>query len=203
MVGHELFDFLVLQLKQKLVVAPHRVVADRHDLAEHFPRRIGKGDVVVMTFGHLLHPVEPDKKRHRDNGLFQLAGILLQHTAHEHVEELIGAADFDIGVEHQRIVALDQGVEEFDNGDRCVPGVALGEVVALQHAGDSHLAGEFEAVFKAHFVEPLAVVVYGGFVLIENAEGLVEIGLRVFDNLLSGQNRACGGAPGGGRRSVS
>ena len=57
-------------------------------------------------------------------------------AAHQVVEELVGAAELDVGPDLDRVPALEQRVEELDQRDRRAARVALGEVVALEHAGD-------------------------------------------------------------------
>ena len=90
---------------------------------------------------HLLRAIEAHQERHGDDGLLGLTGVFLQLAADEHVEELVGAAELDVAFEHDGVVALHERVEKLDDGDRAVARVALGEIVALQHAGDGHLAG--------------------------------------------------------------
>ena len=86
---------------------------------------------------------------------------------------------------------MDQRVKKLNDGDRGVALVALGKVVAFQHACDSHLACQLEAVLEAHIIEPLAIIDDRGLVLVENLEGLHQISLRVVDDLILSQDGAC------------
>ena len=94
----KIFNFVHREFKQQAVVVPHCIVADRHNLAEHLFRIVGKSDKVICAFGHLLTTVEANKKWHSDNGLLLLSRILLQGAPNEHVEKLIRATDFNISV---------------------------------------------------------------------------------------------------------
>ena len=52
---------------------------------------------------------------------------------------------------------LEQRVEELHHRDRRAAGVALGEVVALEHAGDGGARREAQHVLDVHGAEPLGV----------------------------------------------
>ena len=66
---------------------------------------------------------------------------LLPRLAHElapdeEVEELVRAAELDVGVERDGVVALAERVEELVDGDRLLLPEPLREVVALEEARD-------------------------------------------------------------------
>ncbi len=94
-------------------------------------------------------------------------------------------------------MALDEGIEEFDDGNGRVLGVAFREVVAFEHPGDGHFAGEIQHVAEGHLGEPLAVEAHLGFRAVEDFEGLFEVGCRVGFDFGLGQHRAGRGTAGG------
>ena len=88
---------------------------------------------------HLLHAVEAFEQRHGQHDLRRLAVVFLQAAAHQQVELLVGAAELDVGLQRHRVVALHQRIQELVDRDRLLRGVALGEIVALEHARDGVL----------------------------------------------------------------
>ena len=58
----------------------------------------------------------------------------MQVAADEQIEELIGAAHLDVGLQRDRVVALRERVQEFVDRDRLMRVEALAEIVALEHA---------------------------------------------------------------------
>ena len=144
--------------RQQLVVAPHQVVGDRHQLAEHLVRRLGDADVVVERLRHLVDAVEALEQRQRQDALRLLAVVALQLAADQQVEFLVGAAELDVGLERDRVVALRQRIEEFVDRDRLLALIALGEVVALQHPRDRVLRRELDHAVRAERRQPLRVV---------------------------------------------
>ncbi|KAG0735816.1 hypothetical protein G6F24_018585 [Rhizopus arrhizus] len=83
--------------------------------------------------------------------------VLLQAAAHQQVELLVGTAKLDVGFQGHRVVALHQRVQGLVDGDGLLGGVALGEVVALEHARHGVLAGQADHVGRAHLAEPLRI----------------------------------------------
>ena len=73
-------------------------VGDRHELAELLGRRLGDPDVVAERLRHLRAAGEPLEQRRRDHHLRLLALLLLELAADEQVEQLVGAAELDVGV---------------------------------------------------------------------------------------------------------
>ena len=111
-------------------------------------------------------------------------------TAHEQIELLIGATQFDVGLERHRVVALHQRVEEFVDADRVASVETLVKVVALHHARHGVAAGELDHAARAQLVTPLAVVANLGSGWVEHAAGLLVVGFGVGLDLFSCQRRA-------------
>ena len=95
----------------------------------------------------------------REHDLLGLAVGALDVAAQQQVELLVGAAELDVGAHRDRVVALEQRVEQLEHRDRLAAAVALGEVVALEQLGDGGGAREPEELLGAH-VEPLAVAAH-------------------------------------------
>ena len=74
-------------------------------------------------------------------------------------------------------------------GDGCLGLVALGEVVALQDAGDGELARDGQQLLQAHGEHPVAVMDDGGLLGVQDLHGLGDVGLRVGLDLLLGKLR--------------
>ena len=72
-----------------------------------------------------------------------------------------------------------------------------GEVVPLEHAGHGHLASKAQTVSKAHAAEPFAVSADGSLGLVQDAEGLFEVGGRVGLHFIGSQLGAEGGTSAG------
>ena len=85
-------------------------------------------------------------------GLRCLAGILLELTAHDQVEELVGSAELDIGAHLDGVHPLQERVQELHDRDGRAGGVALGEVVPLEHLGDGDLRGPWNEGEQWEFV---------------------------------------------------
>ena len=137
-------NFLVALQREQVVPVPHQIVGNRHDLAEHAVRGLGDTDVVVLRLAHLVHAVEADKQRHRQNALRFLAVLALELAADDEVKALVRAAELEVGVERDRVIALHQRVEELMHRDRQVFTETLREVIALKEAG-KRVAGSNKA----------------------------------------------------------
>jgi hypothetical protein len=153
---------------QQGVPAPHQLVADRHDLGEHGVGRLGDADVVALGLGHLVHAVQALQQRHGQDALRLLAVLGLQVAAHQQVELLVGAAQLQVALERHRVVALHQRVEELVHRDGGAALEALGEVVALHHAGHGVLGRQLDHAARAQRVAPLAVVAHLGPVQVQH-----------------------------------
>jgi hypothetical protein len=108
-----------------------------------------------------------------------LAEIAHEVASHQEVERLVGAAELDIRLHHDRVVRLHHQVQEFvqENGDPFL--VPLGEIVALEEAGDGHLRGQADQLVKRQRLEPRAVAHDLEPVRRQDLPHLVEVGLRV------------------------
>ncbi|MNM45771.1 hypothetical protein D3C81_566990 [compost metagenome] len=197
--GLEAFDVRQRAGGEQLVVVPHQGVGDGHDLAEHLPRGVVHADVVGGGLGHLLDAVQTHQQRHHQHALGGHAGIFLQLAAHQQVELLIGTAELHVRFQRDRVIALQQRIEEFVNGDGLTAAVALLEVVALHHAGHCLLGRQLDHAGRAELAEPAGVVLDAGLRGIQDLERLLRIGEGVVLDGLFGERRAgavlAGGIP--------
>ena len=99
-------------------------------------------DGVVEGLGHLLHAVEAFEDGRHEDDLGLLAGVALQVAAAHEVELLVGAAELDVALEGDGVVALGHGVEQLVHVDGLLVLEALVEVFALEHLRDGELGGE-------------------------------------------------------------
>jgi hypothetical protein len=172
-------DFGLAEVGEEEPVAPHERVGDGHELAEHLLRRLVDADGVVERLRHFLDAVEALEDFCHEDDLRRLAGVALEVAAHEEIEFLIGAAELDVALEHDGVVALHDGVEEFVDADGLLGLEALVEVFALEHLGDGGLGGEADQICVTELVEPLGVEADLGERAIEDAEDLLGVGLGV------------------------
>ena len=165
---------------QQQVVAPHQLVADRHQLAEHLVRRLGDADVVAEALRHLLDAVEPLEQRRRHHDL-RLEPVGRHDVAADvEIEQLIGAAELDVGLEEHRVVGLRERIEELVHGDRLAALVALPEIAALEHLRDVVARRQSNQPFGCRAASASALLksttVFAG---IEDLEHLRLVGLGV------------------------
>ena len=92
--------------------------------------------------------------------------------AEQQVELLVGAAELDVGRDRDRVVALEQRVQQLEQRDRRVGGKPLGEVVALEDLRDGGRARQAEQLLHRH-VEPFAVESHFDPLRVEHLEGLL------------------------------
>ena len=118
--------------------------------------------------------------------------MFLQAAPHQQVEFLVGAAQLHVGLQGDRIVALHQRIQEFMDGDRLLRGVALGEIVTLQHAGHGELAGQLDHVRGRHLAEPLGIEAQLGLFAIQHLEHLVGVGAGIGLHVFARQRLAGG-----------
>ena len=95
-----------------------------------------KSGMLLPSEELIFSPSQATRMRRRQNHLRLEAVGRHDLAAREQVVELVGAAELDVGLDRHRVVGLHQRVEELGDGDRLVRGEALGEVVALEDAGD-------------------------------------------------------------------
>ena len=107
---------------------------------------------------------------------------MLHHVPpHEQVVELVGAADLDVGLDRDGVVALGERVEELRDRDRVALRETLGEIVALEQPGDRPGARQPDELRVVELPQPFAVEADLGAVTVEDAEGLLgeELGVAV------------------------
>ena len=108
---------LVGDIGQQLKVVQDEAVGDGHHLAVYLLGRLGDADVVAQALAHLVAAVGAHQQGDHKALLGALAHHRLQLPAHQEVELLVGAAEFDIGLDGYRIISLEQGVEQLGEGD--------------------------------------------------------------------------------------
>ena len=128
-----------IEIREQGEVLLHHRIRHLLQLGVHRERVVAQAHGVAQALAHLLHAVEAGQDRQQHAELGALAEVALQIAPHRHVELLIGAAQLEIGLDRNRVVALQQRVEELVQGDRRAGAVAVGEILLGQH-----LAEEFK-----------------------------------------------------------
>ena len=82
----------------------------------------------------------------------------LQITAHRHIEFLVGATEFHIGVHRHRVVPLEEGVQKLMQGNGSATAVAVRKIFFRQHLAHGAGAQQSDHRRKVHALQPLAVV---------------------------------------------
>src|SRR3546814_10423466 len=67
---------------------------------------------LFRSFGHLVDAVQPFEQGHGEHDLRRLPVVRLQGAPHQQVEGLVSAAELDIGLERDRVVALYQRIQK-------------------------------------------------------------------------------------------
>ena len=160
---------------------------------------VGDADVVAFGLAHFVDAVEADEQGGDDDALAFVALALLEFAADEVVEELVGAAHFDVGVDADGVPALEQGVEEFVDGDGSAGLVAFGEGVAFEHLADGFPGGEFDDIKQVEFAEPFAVSAdFEQFLFrAEDFHDLGEVGVGVAIDFFAAEDGPGGVSAGG------
>jgi hypothetical protein len=96
--GLQRVDVVREEVRQERPPGPHHVVRDGHDLPEDLVGSLVDADVVPERLRHLLDAVEADEERGRHDALGGESVAPHQLTADEEVEELVGAAELDVGL---------------------------------------------------------------------------------------------------------
>jgi hypothetical protein len=156
-------------------------------LPKNLARRLIDPDVIAQTLAHLVDAVQAFQQRQRHDHLGGLPEHFLQFTAQQQIEQLVRAAQFDIRLDHDGIVGLDQRIEEFHQRDGLLRGISLGEIVAGEHLRHRHMRGETDHLLEAHRRKPLRIEPDFRFGRVENFEHLFFIGLGVGLDLFLGQ----------------
>ncbi len=89
----ELFELVQRQVGEKLPVGLNLAIRDAHDFAVHVLWRIVEPDTVTGGFAHLA-AVGTENHGDGKDEFFSIIHLLLEIAADEHVEFLVGAADF-------------------------------------------------------------------------------------------------------------
>lgn len=194
-VGFSMCDFFGRALAEQIVVTPHEFVADGHEFAVDDVARFADSDVIAEGFGHFGADdfavfdagIGPLEQGQGEDDLGFLAVFFLELTPDEEIEELVGTAEFDVSVDGDRIVALEQGVEEFVYADGASGRVTFFEIVAFEHTGDGIFGGKRNEIGRVHLAEPSAVKDDFGLVAVENFEDLFGVGLCVGGDLFGAQ----------------
>ena len=127
------------QVAEQLVIAEHELIADRQHLAEYIIGRLGDTDIISQRLAHLVDPVQTFQKRHSEDNLWFLVFGALQISAHKQVKQLVRTADFYIGLQGNRVIALDQWIKKLMNRDRAVRLKPFLEIIPLKHTGNGQL----------------------------------------------------------------
>ncbi len=104
-------------VSDEVVVGPHELIGDGHELAKDFARRLGDADVVAEALGHFALAVEADEDRHGERYFGGQAVLALDVAVDQNIEFLLGGADLDVGFEGDRVVGGEQRIEELVNRD--------------------------------------------------------------------------------------
>lgn len=182
---------------QQFVVEGDDAVGERHNFAEHIAGRVLDGDVVAERLAHPADAVGAGKDGHSEDDLRALPDLLLQLAPDEEVEELVGSAELDVGLDGDGVVGLEEGVEHFGDGDGALGFVALGEVVAVEELVDREAGREADDVGERELAEPLALVDGAGFVRVDDLEELAHIGFGVGLDVVGAEHRSGVGLAGG------
>ena len=118
-------------------------------------------------------------------------------AAHEQVEFLVGAAQLQVSLERDRVVALQERIQKLVHADGMASLVALAKVFALHHAGDGVFGRQRNHAGRAQRVAPFAVVAHLGFFGVQHFKRLRFISLGVDFDLFSRERRARGVAARG------
>ena len=167
---------------------PNRGVGDAERLAVDLSGRLGDADVVPQRLRHLAFAVGARQQRRGQNDLLGLPVGALDVAPHQQVELLIGAAQLDIGLDRNRVVALQQRVHQLEHRDRRAGGEPLGEVVTLDDVRHRGGGQQPEEVGHRH-VEPLAVEADLQAVRVEYLQRLLLEGRGVGPDLLVAEHR--------------
>jgi hypothetical protein len=173
--------------EKEQVVLGHEFVGDAHEFAEHGHRWLGDANVVVEALGHLVDAIESLEEGHEHDDLFGLPFLPLEISADEDVEQLICAAEFDVGLNHDGIPSLNDGVLDFVKTHGITSVDAISEVLAMEHLLEGHAAVETDDVNERHFGEPVPVEDDLGFFAVENFEGLFPEGFCISEHFFAAE----------------
>ncbi|CAI8421088.1 MAG: Uncharacterised protein [Cyanobium sp. ARS6] len=148
---------LQIEIGQQRQVVVDRRIADLLQLGIHRKRILIQAHHVAEALAHLLNTIQPHQDRQQQTELGALVEVTLQVAAHGHVELLIGSPQLHIGVHRHGVVSLQQGVEEFMQGNRGATAIALGEVILGQHLAHGGRPQQADDLGQIQTCEPFAV----------------------------------------------
>ncbi len=195
--SQEVLYFVFGDIGEELEVVGHYLVGDGHELAEHFVGGLVDADVVAEGLSHFLYAVGAEEDGEGEADLRLLSGVSLEVSADEEVVGLLCGAEFDVGFDHDGVVALHEAIDEFVEENWVCGFESFFEGVAFQCSVDGELGGEANGVEEGHFGEPLAVSDDLGERDVEDAGDLVYVVFCVGFGLLRGEAGA-GFVPSGG-----
>ena len=169
---------------EQLVVRPHALVGNRHQLAEHFAGHFGDAHVIAQALGHFALAIEPHQDGHGQDHLLGLIELALNFASHQQIEFLLGGAQLHIGLEHHGIVGHQQRIEQLVNGDGLIACQARAKVFVLQHPCQAVFSAQPHNIVAGELSQPFAVVANFGFSRVQNFVHLREVGFCVFLHLL-------------------
>ena len=118
----------------------------------------------------------------------------MQIAPDEDVEELVAAADLDIGADDDGVPALHDRILNLVQSYLMPLAEAILEILALHHLVQRDARVEADHVEEIHFLEPRAVVNDLGLRFVEHEKRLLGVGIRIRHDLLVSQRRARGRA---------
>src|SRR5207245_8642388 len=104
---------------------------------------------------------------------------LLKLAPDQYVEELIGPAELDVRLHHDRVPALHDRILNFVGANRLLLLDPLAKIVALEHLLERHPAVEANDVFETHLSKPIAIKNSFGSRRVENLKCLLVVGCGV------------------------
>src|SRR5260364_129138 len=110
---------------------------------------------------------------------------VLQFPADQQIEFLICSAEFEIGLQCHRVIALQQRIQKLVERERRICLISALKVFALKHAGNRVMRSELNQAFCAKRCPPFTVVANLGFSRVQNPRGLCKIRLRIRADLLA------------------
>src|SRR5207247_3764939 len=119
-----------------------------------------------------------------------LTDLLLELAAREYVEQLVCPADLDVGFDGDRVVCLQQRVQDVLDRDRRLLFEALAELLAREHLLRGETRRETDDVAEPELSEPLALHDDADALARHDLVELIEVCLRVLEHLLVGHGRA-------------
>ena len=177
------------ELGRPLVVVRHELVVDRHNFSVDLARRVHEPDRGRrFRFVHLV-AVESFQHRDDENGLWRLAEHLLQLPARENVEELVGSPEFDVGLDRDRVVRLQERVEKVLDGDGSLLFDSLAELLAREHLLRREARAQLDDVTEAELPIPLVLENNPCVLARHDQVELVEVGFGVRHHLVAGLHR--------------